>query len=294
MKDLLVIDADEIVYKVGFGSQRTEYYIKITEDNIQGPFNTKKLAIEWLGDGEAEEIYPEVVPLSQSKASANLKRTLATITNDVQATDHRLYLTGKDNFRFDVATILPYKGNRSNAAKPVHYSYIKELLVDEYGAITVDGMEADDAMSITSWQHQLNDTNWDVIISTQDKDLKMVPGRHYNPTKRESYVMGWQEARMCFYKQILTGDGTDNIPGIPGIGPATANKLLDSLLEDTSDKMYKTVLEAYKRAEQDPKVKAKMVGDVWGAERVEEVARLLWMQQSRDQMWTAEERYYQT
>jgi len=291
-KELLAMDGDELIYKAAFSAQHKEHWVKLTNGDVQGPFSTKKLAVEWLGDGEAEEIYTTVVAKTESQASDGLKRIIGNAIRDVRPTDHRIYLSGKDNFRYEVATLLPYKGNRHDADKPFHFHFLKDLIISKYDAITVDGMEADDAMSITSWQHQMKGTSWDVTIATQDKDLKMVPGFHYNPTTRKRMHLDPYEARLFFYKQLLTGDGTDNIPGINGVGPATANKILDPLKSEPSRVLYEAVLAAYKKAERNPKVRAKMPEGVWGRDRIVEVGRLLWMLQERNQMWVPEEEYY--
>jgi hypothetical protein len=289
---LLVIDGDEMVYKAGFGSQHTEYYIRTPSGDSQGPFSTKKLAIEWLGDGEAEEVYSLVVPQTETRAAANLNNVLKAIVDDVKPTEWRIFLTGKDNFRIGLATLLPYKGNRSDAAKPVHYQFIRDLISSKYDAITVDGMEADDALSITSWQHRIKDTSWDVVIATQDKDLKMVPGLNYNPSKREKIDISVSEGRLNFYKQMLIGDGTDNIPGIHRLGPATAEKVLRPFENSPSMDLYKAVLSQYAKAGQNPKLIEKMPEGIFKEEGVIEVARLLWMQQEKEQLWVPDEEYY--
>ena len=43
------------------------------------------------------------------------------------------YLTGKDNFRYKVATLKPYKGNRTQP-KPHWYQAIRDYLVAKYNA----------------------------------------------------------------------------------------------------------------------------------------------------------------
>ena len=66
-----------------------------------------------------------------------------------------LHLTGKGNFRHDVAVTLPYKGNRKYTAKPIHYKAIRKHMVDKWDAIVTDGMEADDKLAIR--QHELTE-----------------------------------------------------------------------------------------------------------------------------------------
>jgi hypothetical protein len=135
------------------------------------------------------------------------------------------YLSGTGNFREEIATILPYKGNRSPFSKPVHYKEIKQFIVDKYKAAVVDGMEADDAIGIRATKEDAEN----VCIVTIDKDLDMIPGHHYNFVKDIRYTLNGTEAARSFYKQVLMGDRVDNIPGIHGIGPKHAERIIGPL-----------------------------------------------------------------
>lgn len=160
---------------------------------------------------------------------------VAEILQRTEADSYSLYVTGEGNFRFDVAKTKPYKGNRKQD-KPYHYLNLKTCVLGMPESILVEGMEADDAMSI--------DQTDDTIICTRDKDLRMVEGNHfgwesglqgqYGPryidkhgflelTERKQLKGGGD---MFFYSQMLTGDSVDNIPGLRGCGPAKAYKVL--------------------------------------------------------------------
>lgn len=172
----------------------------------------------------------------------------------------RGFLTGDGNFREQVATILPYKGNRSGR-KPKYYKDLRNYLVDVHGAEIVHGREADDACATLQWAAKDRST----IICTIDKDLDMIPGWHYNWVKNEIYDVPLAYANMRLFWQMLEGDRIDNIPGIRGVGPVTIAKLFEpcSSLED-----YRAVVQQqYQRA----------YGDNW-REAYEEVGRLLWME----------------
>jgi hypothetical protein len=141
-----------------------------------------------------------------------------------------LHLTGKGNFRHDVAVTQPYKGNRKDKAKPVHYEAIRKHMVDKWDAIVTDGMEADDKLAIR--QHELTEEfkhKDNSVIVTLDKDLDQVIGWHYNFVKKEMYYMEQDEADLRFFKQFLTGDRIDNIQGVHGIGDKKSQKLLEDL-----------------------------------------------------------------
>ena len=176
--------------------------------------------------------------------------------------DWKLYLTGSSNYRFNIATTAVYKGNRV-APKPQHLPALRKHLVDEWGAIIVEGIEADDAVATHATELGYNNS---VIVSV-DKDLDQVPGWHYNFVKDIAYHITPEEGMYRFYKQILTGDSADNIIGLKGIGPVKADKILDEC--DTEVKLYNACVQAYDGNE----------------ERVLENARLLWLRRYEGQMW---------
>jgi len=55
-------------------------------------------------------------------------------------------------------------------------------------------------------------------------------GIHYNYGKAESILVDENEALTFLWKQMLMGDSTDGIVGIPKVGPKTADKWLEPLL----------------------------------------------------------------
>ncbi len=190
----------------------------------------------------------------------NCKVILQRILEFTGTEGYRLFLTGKDNYRDIISVTKKYKGNRDGARKPEHYEEIRSYLINAWAAEVVNGMEADDACGITQYEHLEKDNP---ILVSIDKDLKMIPGWHYNWVKDEPYFIDQDEADAWFWMQCLTGDPTDNIQGIPKIGEKKADKLLagKSLAE-----MEQVVREEYNR----------YYGDK-GDETFREMANLLWM-----------------
>ena len=155
----------------------------------------------------------------------------------------KLYISGKDNFRDKLATHRVYKGNRDPANRPFYYDEIREYMIHVHGAITVNGMEAEDAAGIEHYNHKDRST----VLVHQDKDLDCLPGWHWNPVKGgDVYYQTLQQADVHFWKQVLTGDKVDNIRGIDGLGPKTADKLIDPCGGDWI-KMHAVALEQYKK-----------------------------------------------
>ncbi len=99
--------------------------------------------------------------------------------------------------------------------------------------IQLEDHEADDV--IATYVREARERGWEVSIVSTDKDLmQLVDDRvwlvdtmrnvHYGPEEvREKWGVGPERIRDLL---ALTGDSSDNIPGIPGIGPKTAAELL--------------------------------------------------------------------
>ena len=80
--------------------------------------------------------------------------------------EHELFLTGKQNFRYDIAVTAPYKGNRKDKAKPKHLPLLREYLQVSWDASVSDGQEADDDIAIRA-----TELGEDCIIASIDKDF---------------------------------------------------------------------------------------------------------------------------
>ncbi len=97
-----------------------------------------------------------------------------------------------------------------------------------------EGYEADDL--IATLVAQLVGDDLDIRLVSRDKDLEQLLSDRvhmYDPLKNEVITpeslkekKGWTPAQ-AIDAQILTGDAVDNVPGVPGIGPKTAAKLLN-------------------------------------------------------------------
>lgn len=184
----------------------------------------------------------------------------------------KLYITGEGNFREAIATTAPYKGNRT-APKPKHLEALRNHLVDSWGAVMCNGIEADDAIATDATA--IGEGN--CIMVSVDKDFDQIAGWHFNFVKNIGYYITQEQGLFNFYKQVLTGDTADNIIGLKGIGPVKATKLLmQGVDEDTrsydlsyEENLYCVCLNAYNG----------------NAARVLENARLLWLRRTPEQMW---------
>ena len=121
--------------------------------------------------------------------------------------DYKIFLSGPHNFRYKVATIQPYKGNRDSSKRPLQYQNVRDYLFDWWGAEITIGIEADDAIGLNY--------DSDSIIVSIDKDFRTIPNiQYYDLVKKELYFVDEEEAWFNFYTQMLVGDKSDNIPGV--------------------------------------------------------------------------------
>lgn len=180
-----------------------------------------------ITDGELKQWMAEQDYVSS--ALQNVKTVLESITDRFNE-EYKLYLHHSGNFREQMATILPYKGNRDEAGKPKYYHQIKEYLFNVWNAIPVRGMESDDAIGI----EQFNNPDKYTVIVSIDKDMDCIPGWHYNWVQKRMYYQNITDANLFFFRQMMEGDATDNVPGVRNVGPKTAAKIIEQEGRDVS------------------------------------------------------------
>lgn len=153
-------------------------------------------------------------------------------------------IQGKDNYRYGIAQIRPYKGTRKKT-KPAQLGMLRDLVVLEYGGNVVNKMETDDWLGLSA------ERGVDAIL-TSDKDLLQVPGIHLrltNSSDLTSRLIDDREGMAHFYTSMLVGDPTDNIMGCPGIGKVTADNVIRYMAHDTysaaNERMFKAVCNHY-------------------------------------------------
>ena len=224
-KDLL-IDADYLIYAIGFASE---------ED-------------------------------SEKFAKSRLVETLEDLVYlHLKADSYEAFLTGKNNYRYEIAKTVPYKGNRKDMQKPKHYEALRECMVTRLGAVIVDGQEADDEVAIRMTKEPDK-----YLLVGVDKDLRQIPGWHHNPKKAETEYIDDFTGFKNFCTQLLTGDRVDNIPGLEGIGPVKAAKALGKA--KTQEELLQAVWKLYQEKEH-------------GIEYLTEQGQLLWLRRYEGELW---------
>ncbi len=99
--------------------------------------------------------------------------------------------------------------------------------------LKVQGYEADDILATLA--ERIAGEEMDLFIVSRDKDLDQLVNDHvvlYDPMKDEVLDAETIETKKGYRPdqavevQALMGDSSDNIPGVPGVGPKTAAKLI--------------------------------------------------------------------
>ncbi|MBR0304600.1 MAG: DNA polymerase I [Bacteroidales bacterium] len=157
--------------------------------------------------------------------------------------------TGAPTFRH--ADFEDYKANREATPDEIIASvpYIQRIL-DAFRVtmVAMDGYEADDIVGTLAKHAEIE--GFDVYMMTSDKDYGQLVSpniKMYRPGKfgQQAEILGPEE--ICAKYKIkrpeqlidilgLQGDSSDNIPGVPGVGPVTAQKLLANY--DSIENMY--------------------------------------------------------
>lgn len=180
---------------------------------------------------DADSIYfrAACVTHKQNEIRKNIDYVMRDIEKEVmkmhfEDVSFMVAVKGYGNFRKDLYP--DYKANRTPQPDDVREAlkYGHNYMLEKWGAVRADGMEADDLVSI--WAYEAREMEESYTIAGIDKDLLQIPGEHYNFVRKVSQRVSEDDARKSLMLQCLTGDSGDNIPGIKGIGPAKANKIL--------------------------------------------------------------------
>lgn len=205
MKRLLLIDGDMVAYRVASAEEKGydfgETFI-LSADADQGRENLDRMVSGWM---------------------------------EALGADHAVMtLTDSENYRKEVMP--SYKSNRAGVRRPMILGAMREHVMESYDWKIVPTLEADDVMGIIATHPKLYRDFDEKVIVTWDKDLRTVPGLHWNPEKgwkgegedRRAVIdkVSPKEADLMFYSQVLSGDAVDGYPGCPGVGKKRAEQIV--------------------------------------------------------------------
>lgn len=135
-----------------------------------------------------------------------------------------LALTDPVNWRLSV---LPtYKGNRAGKRKPMLIPALRRWITEDpdFEVFQRPNLEGDDVLGILATHKHL--VKGEKVIVSLDKDMKTIPGFHYNQGKPDQQIFEVTPAEADDWHMIqtLAGDQTDGYSGCPGLGLAKATR----------------------------------------------------------------------
>ena len=201
---------------------------------IDGDIIAYRSAVISANDFDGEEFFD---PLSVEQ---NVTHIVGDWTTKARARTQVVCLSDESHRYFRHEIYPDYKGNRADRERPVALSHAYDCLKKNYKTADRPGLEADDVMGILSGSPALTDP---VIVSI-DKDMLTVPAKLLNPDKmRRPMRIRKAAADRQMLLQALIGDRTDGYPGVEGIGPVKADKILSDF--GRLQEMWAAVVEAF-------------------------------------------------
>lgn len=143
-----------------------------------------------------------------------------------------------NTFRYHLAIQKKYKGDRK-AEEPFVVECMNAMvdeIMKQYVGILFNDLEADDVVCMLQNKH--------TYIHSKDKDLKQVPGWHYDRETHNLINISADEAVRFLAMQLITGDSTDAICGIEGFGPKKAEAILKGV---STNNLISAVYKEYRK-----------------------------------------------
>lgn len=226
--------------------------------------------LRYMAEEKNEEYDPEVIAPFEF-VMTYLDRVLEELLYHAEVDELMGFLSSDTNFRYEIDP--SYKSTR--APSPFHKNGARAYLRAKVPTVSVEGFEADDLMCL---YYNPGDT-----IISRDKDLRMMPARHYSWESFNAPAFGpvefdyigkiWLDKKRklkgggvkFFYSQLIMGDKADDIEGIPRKGDVWCFNNLADL--ETEEELYEAVREVYFAT----------YGEEEGEEIMRQRGQLLWM-----------------
>lgn len=319
----VVIDGDWTIYGAGFaGEKRTIKAIHVpsgrefdcaNRTELRGRKKTKDggLLAELNGSSDSPMIWTEfeILDIQHPEPIENVlytvKKMIEGVSKVTGITRRDVFIGEGKTFRHERATILEYKGNRTNNILPIYKDEIKEYMIKVHKAEVVTEIETDDRVVIEGQRPG-------TVVAAVDKDTGGCPVFWFNPNKPDLGIvdcnglgrLDWDTSgktkilrgvgRKFFYKQLLTGDTVDNYkPNAASeveFGDVSAYNALNDC--ETDRQCFEAIKEAYQKMYPEPVEVYGWRGDIIKVDwrySLSEVWELARMRRSYDDKVTAEE-----
>lgn len=235
MEYKIVIDADSIVYKACYRHQE--------------PFNMELAYFEFCVEiGKISGAFFAYDSPFEYEAGDKL--------------NVEIVLSPKKSFRNDFYS--EYKAKRKrNVIKGI--KELKKLIMERISSVAtvIPNIEADDIVIRRAYDEK-------AVVAAIDKDvINACPTATYNyHTRKWQQPNSQKKIERWYLKQALMGDSTDNIPGAPGIGKVTADKIINDIIKEGEEPTFDDIVE-YFDSEIEARLSMLLVRmDMWDGEKV--------------------------
>ena len=255
MKNKIFVDGDLLAFPSASVAEDRIYVAKDPSGKTVAEFEGAKAHSAWLEemelfgtdvqfgfDGDPEDLTREleIRPRDFKEAQKAFKRTLDQWLSKCPDGDVTVYMapmSGTTNFRHEVALRKHYKGNRSDAHKPLHLQELREWAFTLPYTKRATKFESDDL--VTGMAHRHGENGY---LVQNEKDgftcyncWFLYPDYHDKPVWSDPNSLGYVEwngkkvvglGRLFLMYQVLSGDSCDTYSGLDGVGPKKSIEVL--------------------------------------------------------------------
>lgn len=284
----LLFDFDWVVFKAAcavedryvrvFNKKDNKEYIFKNRTEVYGDWRKKNSA--WLAENN---LTLDDIEISDDRSVEPLENALhiakSLIKDAVEylgADSYYGYVSGEGNFRKDICTLLPYKGNREALISPLYRKEVAEYLVSTHNANYTTGIEPDDAVTTDMYSSLKHKENLIAIVNEKDylgcdgnwfhydsKELTRVRGFGSLHRDEKGAVKG--KGRLWKYFQVCYADKSDNYAANCFSDKKNGEvAVFNKLKECKNDKeAFTAMLEHFKYLYPSPKVITNWKGDTF-------------------------------
>lgn len=162
---------------------------------------------------------------------------VSNILIKTKATNYLAFLSPSQSFR--KKEFESYKSNRNNLVRPGHIHLLKEYLINKWGFIKLESLEADDAVNIC--KNLISDS----VICSPDKDVLHLEGEHYNYKTDDWISTNAITSIRYFWEDMITGQPGDGVKGLVGKGKAHVKKIFDGFLPNYRQIVFEEYIKQY-------------------------------------------------
>lgn len=244
-EEVLVFDADSIAYKAAAANEEKSISTQHIEKGVIERWSNRTEFRAYIKETNHTEDMYTIIDVQEPKHVSYGKNLIRDMIkgyhNRTGVSKGEIYIGGEGNFRdliplpmTHVATSGKwagksklggaYKENREDTIRPLQLKELRSWMINELGAVVVNGQEVDDKQSTRSYEGHTSKTK--IITVTEDKDALACSGWLWNPAKmiKPVYIHGFGElhkegkgikgtGRLWLYYQALYGDSVDNYHG---------------------------------------------------------------------------------